>query len=125
MNSLCLWQLAVRAYDLSVPRAESPQFATVRINVIRNDNCPVFTNLPNTVTISQTTAQFNNVYDVSATDNDPAVSALVAVIIVIIIFFRHHYYHRRHHRRRRRRRYRHRRRHHYQHQQHQHHHHNL
>ena len=67
-------QLTVRAYDLSVPRAESPQFATVRINVIRNDNCPVFGNLPNDVTISQTSLPSSIVYSVSATDNDPTVS---------------------------------------------------
>ncbi|KAL8559117.1 hypothetical protein ACOMHN_046165 [Nucella lapillus] len=66
------YTLTVRAYDLSVPRGESPQFATVRINVIRNDNCPVFSNLPNDVTISQTTNQFTTIYNVSAFDSDPA-----------------------------------------------------
>ena len=79
---LCLvLQLTVRAYDLSVPRAESPQFATVRINVIRNDNCPVFGNLPNDVTISQTSLPSSVVYSVSATDNDPTVSCGLTALL--------------------------------------------
>ena len=71
-------QLTVRAYDLGSPRAESPQFATVRINVIRNDNCPVFSNLPNSITISQSTSQFTPVYNVTAFDSDPVVSPLLS-----------------------------------------------
>ena len=67
--------MSVRAYDLGIPQRQSDQFATVRINIVRNANCPDFDNLPNTVNISQTTSVNTNIFNVSASDADPPVSA--------------------------------------------------
>jgi len=64
----------VRAYDLGIPQRTSNTDATVRINVIRNQNCPVFNNLPADITISQSQNTNTRVYNVSATDLDTAVS---------------------------------------------------
>lgn len=64
----------MRAYDLGLPQRTSANQATVRINVIRNQNCPVFNNLPADITISQSQVTNTRVYNVSATDADPAVS---------------------------------------------------
>ncbi|XP_035826841.1 protocadherin Fat 4, partial [Aplysia californica] len=65
------YTFTVRAYDLGIPERQSLQFATVRINVIRNSNCPVFSNLPSTVNISQTLGSNVNIFNVTASDADP------------------------------------------------------
>ena len=73
MNIPYNFQMFVRAYDLGTPQRNSQNQATVRINVIRNNNCPIFQNLPANITI---TSQFNNndrIYNISAVDNDPPV----------------------------------------------------
>ncbi|RUS85645.1 hypothetical protein EGW08_006591, partial [Elysia chlorotica] len=66
------YQFSVRAYDIGTPSRQSAQFATVRVNIVRNANCPVFANLPGSVEISQTTATNTNIFNVSASDLDPA-----------------------------------------------------
>ena len=69
-----LLQFSVRAYDIGTPSRQSAQFATVRVNIVRNANCPQFTNLPGSVEISQTTGLNTNIFNVSARDLDPPVS---------------------------------------------------
>ncbi|GFN78435.1 protocadherin fat 4, partial [Plakobranchus ocellatus] len=65
------YTFSVRAYDLGTPSRQSAQFATVRVNIVRNANCPVFANLPGSVEISQTTSINTNIFNVSASDADP------------------------------------------------------
>ncbi|WAQ96546.1 FAT4-like protein, partial [Mya arenaria] len=60
----------VRAYDLGTPQRSSAQQATVRITILRNNNCPVFNNLPNQIDISQTQSTLSRIFNVSATDSD-------------------------------------------------------
>ncbi|WAQ95445.1 FAT4-like protein [Mya arenaria] len=60
----------VRAYDLGTPQRSSAQQATVRITVLRNNNCPVFNNLPTQIDISQTQSTLTRIFNVSATDSD-------------------------------------------------------
>lgn len=64
----------VRAYDLGLPQRTSANQATVRIFVIRNRNCPVFSNLPADISISQSQTSNTRIYNVSATDADATVS---------------------------------------------------
>jgi len=66
--------MTVLATDEGNPQRQSQQTGTVRINVIRNLNCPVFRNLPANITIDQSTSLNSLVYNVSAYDNDPVVS---------------------------------------------------
>lgn len=73
----CYFQIFVRAYDLGFPQLSSANQATVRINVIRNQNCPVFNNLPTEISISQSQSTNIRVFNVSATDLDPAVSSFL------------------------------------------------
>ena len=65
----CIWkpfyvfQFTVRIYDLGSPSRLGENQATA-INLIRNQNCPIFQNLPRDITIPRT-QQFNTrVYDV-------------------------------------------------------------
>ena len=74
--NFCIFQMFVRAYDLGTPQRNSANQATVRINVIRNNNCPIFQNLPANITISSSFGSNDRIYNVSATDNDPAVSCV-------------------------------------------------
>ncbi len=64
-------QLTVRATDLGSPFRQSTQVATVRITVLRNNNCPQFTNLPSDITIPRS-GNFNNIYNITGMDADPA-----------------------------------------------------
>ena len=69
-------QFFVRAYDLGTPRCTSQNQATVVVNVIRNQNCPDFRNLPADVTISQRQDASQLIYSVIAIDNDPPVNRI-------------------------------------------------
>lgn len=69
--------MTVLATDQGVPNRVSSQQATVRINILRNLNCPVFNNLPTNISISQSTGLGTRVYNVSATDLDTDVCSLL------------------------------------------------
>ncbi|XP_046579035.1 protocadherin Fat 4-like [Haliotis rubra] len=63
--------MTVRATDLGTPTQQSTQVATVRINVLRNNNCPQFINLPANITIPTSVNFGNSLYNITALDNDP------------------------------------------------------
>jgi len=65
-----LYQMSVRAYDLGTPQLTSIQQASITIIVLRNANCPVFSNLPRSINISQSQSTLNSIYDINATDAD-------------------------------------------------------
>ncbi|KAL5018742.1 hypothetical protein ScPMuIL_004464 [Solemya velum] len=65
------YTMTVRAVDKGTPPRQSQQVATVRITVNRNQNCPVFTNLPDSVSIDQSQGS-NLVASIRATDSDTA-----------------------------------------------------
>lgn len=69
--------MTVLATDQGVPNRVSSQQATVRINILRNLNCPVFNNLPANISISQSTGLGTRVYNVSATDLDTDVCSFL------------------------------------------------
>ena len=74
ISKLLLWlQLTVQATDQGVPNRVSQISATVTINILRNLNCPVFANLPNNITVPQSTNQGARIYNVTAFDQDAAV----------------------------------------------------
>ena len=60
------------ATDKGSPSRQSNQVATVKINVIRNNNCPEFVNLPASVQVFVTQASRSGqaVYNITALDND-------------------------------------------------------
>lgn len=62
--------MTVYARDYGTPRLQSFDFATVTINVIRNNFGPVFQNTPYSRSISQSTASGTSVFRVTATDAD-------------------------------------------------------
>ncbi|XP_060080745.1 protocadherin Fat 4-like, partial [Ylistrum balloti] len=64
-----IYILTVMAQDQGVPPLSSLASATVRVNVIRNENCPVFQNTQKSVDISQSRAA-QIILDVNATDAD-------------------------------------------------------
>lgn len=64
------FQLTVYARDYGTPRLQSFEFATVTITVIRNNNGPVFQNVPYSRTISQSISSGTSVFKVTATDAD-------------------------------------------------------
>lgn len=69
-------QLTVSAEDLSYPFRSST--ASVVVNIIRNNNSPVFTNNANyDVTISETYPVLNSILNVTATDIDDGRNGLV------------------------------------------------
>ena len=68
--------MTVLATDQGVPNRVSSQQATVRINVLRNLNCPVFSNLPSNISISQSMGVGTRVYNVTAVDQDTDVCIL-------------------------------------------------
>lgn len=63
--------MTVRASDLGTPTQQSTQVATVRINVLRNNNCPQFTNLPANITIPKSVNFGSSLYNITGVDNDP------------------------------------------------------
>lgn len=69
---LLLPQVRVQARDGGTPSLSSPE-VTVTVNVIRNLNCPVFSNLPTSVVTINQNRQIINIYNVTATDNDQQV----------------------------------------------------
>ena len=72
--------MSVRAFDLGSPQRFGVNQATVTINVIRNQNCPIFDNLPNVITIPRNQGLNTRIFDVNATDADPAVSTVFLLI---------------------------------------------
>ncbi|XP_046579033.1 protocadherin Fat 4-like [Haliotis rubra] len=66
-----IYTMTVRATDLGTPTQQSTQVATVRINVLRNNNCPQFINLPANITIPTSVNFGNSLYNITALDNDP------------------------------------------------------
>ncbi|KAH3873305.1 hypothetical protein DPMN_036537 [Dreissena polymorpha] len=58
--------MTVYATDYGTPRLPSNTFATVTIDVIRNDNCPVFRNTPYGASISQSIASGTSVFRVNS-----------------------------------------------------------
>ncbi|KAK3089813.1 hypothetical protein FSP39_006721 [Pinctada imbricata] len=74
--------MTVQATDEGVPNRASQQSASVTINILRNLNCPVFTNLPNNITVSQSTVLGSRIFNVSAFDQDEGIfSALTYDLI--------------------------------------------
>ena len=69
--------MTVLATDQGVPNRVSSQQATVRINILRNLNCPVFNNLPTNISISQSTNIGTRIFNVSAVDLDTDVCILI------------------------------------------------
>ncbi|KAJ8319080.1 hypothetical protein KUTeg_004171 [Tegillarca granosa] len=63
------YQVQVRATDGGTPALSSP-VVTVTVNVIRNLNCPIFSNLPTNVVSIDQNSQPINFYNVTATDSD-------------------------------------------------------
>ncbi|XP_041364042.1 protocadherin Fat 1-like [Gigantopelta aegis] len=64
--------MTVMATDQGSPSRQSNQVATVRINIVRNNNCPQFVNLPASVElfVSQANQFGQSVYNISAVDSD-------------------------------------------------------
>lgn len=69
-------QMSVRAYDLGSPSRASGLLANVQISIIRNLNCPSFTNLPTTIDVPVNEIMGAQVYSVAAIDNDSQVNGL-------------------------------------------------
>lgn len=66
--------MVITARDLGNPPLSAKNDATVKINVVKNNFKPVFTNLPKTVTLSSTDSVGHVVYNVIANDRDTEVS---------------------------------------------------
>ena len=64
----------VRVYDLGIPSRTSQTQATVTITVLRNINCPTFSNLPGSIDIQQSQTTNSRIFNVSAFDSDANVS---------------------------------------------------
>ena len=60
----------VLARDFGTPQLQTVSAAVVTINVVRNDNGPVFQNVPYSRGISQNTVSVTSVFQVTATDAD-------------------------------------------------------
>lgn len=67
-------QLNLRVRDQRVVN-EQTAAATLTVNIIRDDEDPVFTNLPFTQSVNRNTAAGSSVYTVTARDDDLRVSA--------------------------------------------------
>lgn len=72
--SLLSPQLNLRVRDQRVVN-EQRATATLTVNIIRDDEDPVFTNLPFTQSVNRNTAAGSSVYTVTARDDDLRVSA--------------------------------------------------
>lgn len=77
--------MTVIARDNGVPSLQSQNSATVTINVIRNNQPPVFQNTPYVQSVSQSTTQNTPVFQVTATDAD-VVSLLVWIITPCVLW---------------------------------------
>ena len=79
----------VRVYDLGTPSRTSQTQATVTITVLRNINCPTFSNLPANINIQQSQTINSRIFNVSAFDSDANVSILLfsSLILYKIPFF--------------------------------------
>ena len=75
--------MSVRAYDLGTPQLTSIQQASITIIVLRNANCPVFSNLPRSINISQSQSTLNSIYDINATDADVDVGVPLCFYIYV------------------------------------------
>ena len=64
------FQMNVLARDFGTPQLQTVSAAVVTINVVRNDNGPVFQNIPYNRGISQNTVSGTSVFQVTATDAD-------------------------------------------------------
>lgn len=62
--------MSVRAIDFGSPQLTSSEAASVTINVIRNNNGPVFQNTPYSSDISLNVGSGTSVFQVTATDAD-------------------------------------------------------
>lgn len=68
-----LWQVSLLAYDQGFPSLVSVQ-ALLIVNILRNQNPPVFINEPYSATISQNQGTFLSIITVTARDADVTVS---------------------------------------------------
>lgn len=76
------FQLSVLATDLGKPNAlQSSNRATVNVDVIRNENAPIFFSSTYEASIRQDIAVTTTITTVSASDEDTAVSGRLAAII--------------------------------------------
>lgn len=73
----CL-QLDVRAFDQGSPVLTATATVPVTINVLRNNNPPVFINVPYGRSISKDTQVGRSVFRVTATDADNLVSFILS-----------------------------------------------
>jgi len=62
--------MQVRATDDGIPAKQSTRDATVRINIIRNENDPYFINTPYETTVQETDSVGTSVITVTARDDD-------------------------------------------------------
>ncbi|XP_065921690.1 protocadherin Fat 4 isoform X2 [Magallana gigas] len=66
-----LYTVSVRANDKGTPQRSSSTLATVRVNVLRNRNCPTFASSVVDISIDQSSVS-RVIYDANATDPDAA-----------------------------------------------------
>lgn len=64
-------QFSIYAFDKGNPSRRSLLPAQVTINVLRNQNPPIYTNLPKEIEIEETESANTVIYTVTATDADP------------------------------------------------------
>ena len=73
-NTCILLQFNIDARDLGTPNAlQANPSATVRIDVIRNSNAPIITNLPTTFEINHNQTAFTTFFTATAVDPDQVI----------------------------------------------------
>ena len=79
---LKLYQMTVTATDKGVPLLSSDTRLTVNIEDV-NDNSPEFVNLPNTLDVTENTALFTSILQISAQDRDVGSNGQVTYYIAV------------------------------------------
>lgn len=75
LHFILFWQVSLLAYDQGFPSLVSVR-ALLIVNILRNQNPPVFINEPYSTTISQNQGTFQSIITVTATDADLTVRTL-------------------------------------------------